>query len=60
MKNIVNFFGLLKHDIRTMHWPKKEDLIKSYFIVLATALVLGLYIFGLDYFFTAIYQKIIF
>lgn len=60
MKKIFNYFGLLKNDIKTIHWPKKEELYTSYAIVLVLALCLGLYIFGVDYLFTSMYKLIIF
>jgi preprotein translocase SecE subunit len=60
MKKIFSYFGLIKNDIKTIHWPKKEELYKSYAIVLVLALCLGVYIFGIDYVFTSMYKLIIF
>ncbi len=60
MKKVLKYFGLLKNDVRTIHWPKKEELQNSFIVVLLLAAFLGTYIFGLDYLFTALYKTIIF
>ena len=60
MKKIFNLFAMIKHDLRTMHWPNKSETQKSFFIVMILAFVLGLYIFGLDTLFTELYQMVIF
>lgn len=60
MKKVFKYFGLLKHDIRTINWPKQDELQKSFIVVLLLAAFLGSYIFGLDYIFTLLYKMIIF
>jgi preprotein translocase SecE subunit len=60
MKKVFKYFALLKYDIRTITWPKKEELQKSFFVVLLLAALLGSFIFGLDYIFTGLYKTIIF
>jgi len=60
MKKIFNLFAMIKHDLRTMHWPTSTETQKSFFIVMILALILGVYVFGLDTLFTELYQLIIF
>jgi preprotein translocase SecE subunit len=60
MKKIFNFFAMIKNDLRTMHWAPITEVQKSYFLVLALAFILGMYIFGLDSLFTKVYQLVIF
>lgn len=60
MKKIFNYFALIKNDLRTIHWPKQEELLRSFWIVLLLAAFLGVYIFGVDYLFTSMYKLIIF
>ncbi len=60
MKNILKYLGLIKIDLKTLHWTTSEELKKSYLIVLIFALILGSYVFGLDYFLTYFYKLIIF
>lgn len=60
MKKLFKYFGLIKNDIKTIHWPIQEELKKSFIIVLVLALLLGTYVFSLDYFFTLLYKLIIF
>lgn len=60
MKKIFKYFGLIKNDLKTMHWATAIELRKSYFIVLGIALLIGTYVFMLDYTLTFLYKLIIF
>lgn len=60
MKKIFKYFGLIKNDLKTIHWPKREELNKSFITVMVLALFLGFYVFAWDYLLTSLYKLIIF
>lgn len=60
MNRVIKYFGLIKNDLRTMHWASGKELKKSFSIVLLISALIGFYVFVLDTTLTSLYKLIIF
>lgn len=60
MVKALKYFGLIKNDLKTMHWASVKELKKSYIVVLTISALIGTYVFLLDYLLTFLYKLIIF
>lgn len=60
MVKALKYFGLIKNDLKTMHWASVKELKKSYIVVLTISALIGSYVFLLDYLLTFSYKLIIF
>ncbi|MCI1955780.1 MAG: preprotein translocase subunit SecE [Oscillospiraceae bacterium] len=47
-KNISKFFRDTKGEVKKMVWPTPQSVFKNTGVVLATIVVIGLFVFGLD------------
>ncbi|HEX3017660.1 MAG TPA: preprotein translocase subunit SecE [Caproicibacter sp.] len=47
-KNITKFFHDTKGEVKKMVWPTPQTVFKNTGVVLATIVVIGLFVFGLD------------
>ncbi len=52
MKSVVTFFSEVKSELSKVTWPKRQEVIKLTLLVSAVAVIIGLYVGGLDYIFT--------
>jgi preprotein translocase subunit SecE len=52
MKSVVTFFSEVKSELSKVTWPKRHEVIKLTIIVSAVAVIIGLYVGGLDFGFT--------
>ncbi|MBQ1664021.1 MAG: preprotein translocase subunit SecE [Clostridia bacterium] len=54
LKKIKDWLVSCKNMCKKIIWPKPKTVIRNFFIVLATSIVLVLVIWGLDYVFTTL------
>ena len=47
-KNISKFFRETKSEVKKMVWPTPQSVFKNTGVVLATIILVGLFVFGLD------------
>ena len=61
-KNIFKRWGAYLRDVRgemkKVTWPSKNDLTKTTIAVVIISLFFGMYLFGVDFFFARIFQRI--
>jgi len=46
--NPITFLREVKSELLRVTWPKREEVVKLTFIVIAVSIALGLYVGGLD------------
>lgn len=54
MPNILNFFNEVKDELEKVAWPSQEQTIRYTVLVILVAVVVGLFLGGLDYILTAV------
>jgi preprotein translocase subunit SecE len=59
MKSVVTFFSEVKSELSKVTWPKRQEVIKLTVLVSAVAVIIGLYVGGLDYIFTKVLTTIL-
>jgi len=61
-KNIFKRIGAYLRDIRgemkKVTWPSRNDMIKTTIAVIVISLFFGIYLFGVDFIFARIFQRI--
>ena len=61
-KNIFKRMGAYLRDVRgemkKVTWPSKDDMIKTTIAVIIISLFFGIYLFGVDFVFSRIFQRI--
>ncbi len=61
-KNIFKRIGAYLRDIRgemkKVTWPSRDDMIKTTIAVIVISLFFGIYLFGVDFIFSRIFQRI--
>ena len=61
-KNIFKRMGAYLRDVRgemkKVTWPSKDDMIKTTVAVIVISLFFGIYLFGVDFIFSRIFQQI--
>lgn len=50
--NILTYLKEVRIELTKVSWPTKEEATKLTIIILASSLVVGIYVGGLDYVFT--------
>ncbi|OGE27610.1 preprotein translocase subunit SecE [Candidatus Daviesbacteria bacterium RIFCSPHIGHO2_01_FULL_40_11] len=53
MPNILNFLNEVKEELGKVAWPSREQTIRYTILVILVAIVVGLFLGGLDYILTA-------
>jgi preprotein translocase subunit SecE len=59
VKVALNYFGEVRSELKKVIWPKREEVIRLTMVVLSISAIVGLYLGGLDYFFTKLIGIII-
>ena len=59
MKAVVTFFGEVRHELKLVTWPSRDEVIKLTLTVFIVSGILGAYVGGLDYLFTTLLTKVI-
>lgn len=59
MPNIFSFLNEVKEEMTKVAWPSREQTIRYTVLVVIVAVVVGLFLGGLDYILTAITQFIL-
>lgn len=59
MSSPVTFLKETYEELKKVVWPSRSDVIRLTGIVIFISFVVGLYIGGLDYIFTAILEKLV-
>ena len=59
MKSVVTFFSEVKSELSKVTWPKRQEVIKLTVLVSLVAVIIGLYVGGLDYVFTKVLTTIL-
>ncbi len=54
MPNILNFLKEVKEELEKVTWPSREQTIRYTILVVLVAVVVGLFLGGLDYILTSI------
>lgn len=54
MPNIINFFKEVKEELVKVAWPSREQTIRYTVLVIIVAVLVGLFLGGLDYILTII------
>lgn len=54
MPNVINFFKEVKEELGKVTWPGREQTIRYTILVILVAVVVGLFLGGLDYILTLI------
>lgn len=57
--NIIAFLNEVKEELTKVAWPSREQTIRYTVLVVIVAVVVGLFLGGLDYILTAITQFIL-
>jgi preprotein translocase subunit SecE len=52
VNKVVSFFSEVRGELSKVVWPKREEVVKLTIIVLLVSAAVGIYVGGLDYFFT--------
>jgi preprotein translocase subunit SecE len=48
----------VRGEMKKVTWPSKDDMIKTTIAVIVISLFFGVYLFGVDFIFARIFQKI--
>ncbi len=56
---MANFLQETQAELAKVTWPKREEVIRLTAVVIAVSLIVGLFIGGLDFFFTRALQLIV-
>jgi preprotein translocase subunit SecE len=59
MKSVVAFFSEVKSELSKVTWPKKNEVTRLTTVVLLISLIIGLFVGGVDYIFTAGLTKLL-
>lgn len=59
MKRIIAFLRSVKVELALTKWPNRQETMRLTIVVIATTLLVGAYIGGLDILFTNILSKLI-
>ena len=54
MLNILNFLKEVREELSKVAWPSREQTIRYTILVILVAVVVGLFLGGLDYILTAV------
>ncbi|MDO8576748.1 MAG: preprotein translocase subunit SecE [Candidatus Daviesbacteria bacterium] len=54
MPNIFGFLNEVKEELRKVAWPSREQTIRYTVLVILVAVVVGLFLGGMDYILTAV------
>lgn len=54
MPNIIDFFKEVKEELTKVAWPTREETIRYTTLVIIVAVVVGIFLGGLDYILTAV------
>jgi preprotein translocase subunit SecE len=55
---LVEFLGEVRAELRRVTWPSKAEVYATTFVVILTALVFGLYLFGIDLLLNSAVQRL--
>lgn len=58
-QKIIDFLREVKVEMKRVNWPSKEETIKYTLMVILITLIVAVFLGTLDFFFTAILNKII-
>ncbi len=47
-RNLINFYGDVKAELRNVTWPSKKEVYGTTFVVLVTVFFFGFYLFLVD------------
>lgn len=59
MGKIISFFSEVGTELTHVSWPKRNEVIKLTFIVLAISGLVGAYVGSLDYIFTKVLELVV-
>ena len=59
MKNIINFIGQTKEELKKVTWPNKKEIMRLTTIVIVSSFIVGVYLSAMDYIFTKLLGIII-
>lgn len=54
MPNLLNFLKEVREELAKVTWPSREQTIRYTILVILVALVVGIFLGGLDYILTAV------
>ncbi|MBI2039866.1 preprotein translocase subunit SecE [Candidatus Microgenomates bacterium] len=54
MPNIISFFKEVREELNKVAWPTREQTVRYTILVVLVAVVVGLFLGGLDYILTAL------
>lgn len=54
MPNIINFFKEVREELAKVAWPTREQTVRYTVLVIAVAVVVGLFLGGLDFLLTKV------
>lgn len=57
-KGVTGFFRDIRNEVKKIVWPTPKSVFRNTGVVLATIIIIGLFIFGLDFVFTTILSHV--
>ncbi len=55
---LIEFIGEVRAELKRVTWPSKAEVYATTFVVIATSLFFGLYLFGIDLLLNAAVQRV--
>jgi preprotein translocase subunit SecE len=59
VKNVLNYLGEVRGELKKVVWPKKQEVTKLTLIVVLISVIIGLYVGILDFAFTKLLELLI-